>query len=64
MASPRSLRKTCTYSREDLLGSAHKKNSGSDSFTFDLPSPTTPSTSLGTSGIKDAKVTCIVKVLG
>ena len=66
VASPRSLRKTTsTYSREDLFGTAHKTNgtggditatggmrSGGDSFTFDLPSPTTPSTSLGESGFK------------
>ena len=50
VASPRAVKKaTSTYSREDLLGSAKKKpgNGGSDSFTFDLPSPTTPSASLG-----------------
>ena len=50
VASPRAVKKaTSTYSREDLLGSAEKKsgNGAGDSFTFDLPSPTTPSTSLG-----------------
>ena len=50
VSSPRAVKKaTSTYSREDVLGSAKKKsgNGGSDSFTFDLPSPTTPSTSMG-----------------
>ena len=50
VASPRAVKKaTSTYSREDLLGSAKKKsgNGAGDSFTFDLPSPTTPSASLG-----------------
>ena len=51
VASPRAVKKaTSTYSREDLLGSAKKKSgiaAPGDSFTFDLPSPTTPSTSLG-----------------
>ena len=50
VASPCAVKKvTSTYSREDLLGSARKKsgNGAGDSFTFDLPSPTTPSTSLG-----------------
>ena len=50
IASPRAMKKAAsTYSREDLLGSAKKKsgNGAGDSFTFDLPSPTTPSTFLG-----------------
>ena len=50
VASPRAVKKAnSTYSREDVLGSAKKKsgNGGGDSFTFDLPSPTTPSTSMG-----------------
>ena len=50
VASPRAVKKaTSTYSREDFLGSAKKKsgNGVGDSFTFDLPSPTTPSASLG-----------------
>ena len=50
VASSRAVKKaTSTYSRGDLLGSVKKKpgNGAGDSFTFDLPSPTTPSTSLG-----------------
>ena len=49
VASPHAVKKaTSTYSREDLLGSAKKFGNGAgDSFTFDLPSPTTPSASLG-----------------
>ena len=44
-----SVKKKSGNGAGDLLGSGKKKsgNGGNDSFTFDLPSPTTPSTSLG-----------------